>query len=230
MSRSRIGFYGGTFNPIHKGHIAVARAAKRALKLKRVVLIPASQPVHKPANEVVSSEHRMAMTRLAVKGVAGLAVSDIEYRRKGPSFTVLTVKTLIKEHPNADLFFIIGSDNVPYLHTWKRIGELKENITFAVASRGARSFEADLASNKSGVPLVKIPIAEPSDISSTKVRALAASGQTLKDLPEVVSAYIREHELYGASAVRSESLYDRIVTDQLIFESALDDLNSQWPR
>ena len=224
--QARIGFYGGTFNPIHKGHIAVARAARRSLKLTRVVLIPSAQPPHKSGMDVASAKHRLAMTRLAASSESSLVVSDIEHRRKGPSFTADTVKALKAENPGADLFFIIGSDSVPNLHTWKRIGELKGNITFAVASRGARSFDADLANNKAGAKLVRIQIDEPSDISSTRVRSQASSGQGLKDLPDAVANYIREHGLYGvpADAVRSESLYSRVVANQPVFESALDDL------
>lgn len=212
MSRQRIGFYGGTFNPIHKGHIEVAKAAKRHLNLNRVVLIPSAQPPHKRG--VAPAEHRLAMTRLAAKSAPGLEVSDIEHQRSGPSFTVDTVKALKKQYPSADLFFIVGSDSVPQLHTWKRIGELKKDITFAVASRGGRSMQADLAANKAGVNLAQVPIDAPHEVSSTKIRALAVSGKPLRDLPPGVEDYIREHGLYGTpGAVRAESLYARVAME-----------------
>jgi len=159
------------------------------------------------------------MARLAAESVPGLEVSDIEHQRSGPSFTADTVKVLMAKYPNAKLFFIIGSDSVPQLHTWKRIGELKRNVTFAVASRGGRSLKADLAANRAGVDIAQIPIAEPHEVSSTKIRALATSGKPIEDVPPAVVDYIRAHGLYGASGVvRAEGvgmgLYDRIVLSE----------------
>jgi len=224
LKRKQVGLYGGTFNPIHKGHVAVAHAAKAALGLDQVLLVPSAQPPHKPGREVAAAKDRLAMTRLAVMNEPGLEVSDIEHRRDGPSYTIDTVKAFKAEHPDTELFFIIGSDSVPYLHKWKNIDELKDLVTFAVASRGERDFEADLAANVAGAKLVRIPLDNPSDISSTRVRELAASGQGLDDLPEPVADFIREKGLYSVSTkTHTESLFHRLVARRL-FDSALDDL------
>jgi nicotinate-nucleotide adenylyltransferase len=225
--RKQIGLYGGTFNPIHKGHIAVAHAAKKALGLDTVLLVPSAQPPHKPGREVAAADDRLAMTRLAAAGEPGLEVTDIEHRRTGPSYTVDTVRAFKAEHPDSEMFFIIGSDSVPYLHKWREIDELKKLVTFAVASRGERDFEADLANNVAGVKLVRIPLENPSDISSTRVRELAAAGQGLDDLPPAVAEFVRKKGLYGVGVkTHAESLFAR-VSGALRFDSALDDLDSR---
>src|SRR5436190_19612157 len=109
----RIGLLGGSFNPIHRGHVAMARAARRELELDRVVLVPSARPPHKRDSSLAPAEDRLAMARLATKDEPRIEVSSIELERTGPSYTIDTVRSLLAARPGAEIYIAIGSESVP---------------------------------------------------------------------------------------------------------------------
>ena len=139
----RIGIIGGSFDPLHLGHLIIAQDAAEHLGLSEVMFIPAAIPPHKQHVKQVAAEHRLNMLRLAVEPDARFSVSDIEINRGGLSYTVDTVQTLGAIHHNADLFLIIGSDTLVELHTWHRIEELLQMCSVATLLRpGTDSLDA----------------------------------------------------------------------------------------
>jgi nicotinate-nucleotide adenylyltransferase len=203
MSR-RIGLCGGSFNPIHVGHLVAARAAAEALHLDRVVLIPASAPPHKDAAGLVAAAHRLAMTRLAVQGDPLFEVSDLELLRQGPSYTIDTVTDVrARLGPTAELFWIIGGDSLPELATWRRIDELVRAVQIVTTVRPGcpaanleplrsqiepRDFERLLA-NRIETPAI--------EISASDIRSRVAAGKSIAYLtPPAVVQYIETHRLY----------------------------------
>ena len=208
-----IGILGGTFNPPHLGHLAVARAARQELGLERVLLVPVHTPPHKPAGEDPGPEHRLAMCRLLAAGEPGLAVSDVEVARGGPSYTADTLKSLHVSHPQAELTFIVGADTARTLPTWHepervlglarlavatREGAERAGVLEAVAAvRGLAPVPAKAAPPRPHAATVMFLTMEPIDISSSRARERARRGEPLQDLlgPDV-AAYVSDHGLY----------------------------------
>ena len=138
----RLGLFGGSFDPIHGGHLYVARAAQRAHQLDRVIFVPAARPPHKPGRELASGPHRLAMVELAIAAEASWSACDLELYRPGPSYTIDTVLELparVGEADDVELFLILGSDNLPGLPSWWRVDELLERVHPIVVPRGAQS-------------------------------------------------------------------------------------------
>ena len=203
---TRVGVLGGTFDPIHNGHLAITAAARRRHDLEYVLLIPAREAPHKREAPVAGAEHRLAMARLAAEGRAGLRVSDCELNRPGPSYTVDTMRQLREElGPGAGIYFIIGSDMVPDLPAWKEPWELIRLCTLVVAARPAWPMEAldSLAPWLSADQLAQIKAAAvfttAHPVSSTEVRRRVALGGPISDLvPGPVARYISQNKLYRA--------------------------------
>ena len=194
----RIGIMGGTLDPVHNGHIEVALAAKRLLKLDRVMLLPAGDPPHK-AHPTLKRD-RLNMARIAAEGAEGLFVSDIEIAREGTTFTVDTLRELTR--PGREIFVLCGTDTAMSLDRWHTPGVLFELATFVCIRRHhdpafeetfARKNEAYRASYGHTVRLIDAP-AHPA--SSTEVRAALARGEEPKEICPEVLAYIRENGLY----------------------------------
>ncbi|HEY6085123.1 MAG TPA: nicotinate-nucleotide adenylyltransferase [Nitrospira sp.] len=144
----RLGLLGGTFNPIHNGHLAIARHTREALGLDRILLIPTGDPPHKPDDILAPAKDRYEMVKLAAQQEPGLAVSDIEIRRVGKSYTVDTIHSLIEQYGNeTELFFIIGIDAFLEFPSWKHPEELLRSCNFVVVSRPGSTF----------TPLVRMP-------------------------------------------------------------------------
>jgi nicotinate-nucleotide adenylyltransferase len=203
IRRRRIGILGGSFDPIHAGHLSVAQQVADRLKLDEVILVPAGDPPHKRRKRLAPAADRLAMTKLAIHGLARLAVSDVEVRRAGPSYSLDTVRALKAalgaEH---EYFFIVGADTVGELPDWHRAAAFVAETGFAVAVRPR--FEPDFArvERELGAPaaeklraaLVEI---EPCDISSTLVRERIAAGEDVTGLVRRdVAAYIGKKGLY----------------------------------
>jgi nicotinate-nucleotide adenylyltransferase len=205
-----IGILGGTFNPPHLGHLAVARHARAELALERVVLMPARIPPHKPAGEDPGPEHRLRMCQLVVQGVAELSACALELERSGPSYTVDTLKAIHESHPDAELTFIVGADTASTLASWREPAELLALARLAVAARTGSAREqvldtvAAVAGRAAGsgererstlrVDFLEMPIVE---ISSSLVRARAAREQPIDELVgAAVASYISEQRLY----------------------------------
>ena len=145
-NKQKIGLLGGTFDPVHNGHLAVANHVQLALKLDSILFIPAALPPHKPGHddgrEISSFIHRLTMLEKAIVKNSSFAVSDIEGKRSSPSYSIDTIKILISQiGKQADLFFIIGLDAFLEIDTWKHYKDLPDLVNFVVISRATHSFD-----------------------------------------------------------------------------------------
>ena len=199
---TRVGLFGGSFNPIHVGHLILAEEMYGQLGLEKVILVPARIPPHKPVKGMVDAAHRLEMIRLAIAGNPHLEASDIELRREGPSYTIDTVRQVLEEHEEpVRVYFLIGEDTVPELPTWKDVRSLRQLCQFVAANRPTAAADPDQTENvprRNGdtpdIVNIQMP---PIGISSTEVRARAAAGRSITYLvPRSVEAYIREKGLY----------------------------------
>jgi nicotinate-nucleotide adenylyltransferase len=183
---ARIGLFGGSFDPIHIGHLILAREAKEELGLDRVIFIPAAISPHKLHRVPAPAEARLEMVRLAVEGEPGFEVDDCEIGREGPSFSIDTVRLLRERHPGDEFFYFIGEDNIAKLHTWREIDELRRLVQFVVLARDAEAEACEF-------PRVSRQIA----VSSTEVRKRVAQGQSIRYLlPHRASEVIYQQGLY----------------------------------
>lgn len=193
---NKIGIFGGSFNPIHKGHTELARAAFKSLKLSEMLIIPTAQSPHKQTAQV-SFEERMEMCRLAFAEDKGFTVSDIEQRLGGTSYTINTVRALKELYPkNTEFYLIIGGDMLFYFDKWYRHEALLKECHVIAAARENDSY-ADMleCANELGrVKVLNLPVTE---VSSTELREKIAKGEDTDDmLDERVKAYISERGLY----------------------------------
>ena len=194
-----IGLLGGTFNPVHEGHLSIAREALRLFALDAVWFIPCAVPPHKPAHNLASNEDRLAMLRLALAGEPRFDALPIEFDRPGKSYTVDTVRALQALHPGDGFVFIIGADTLPELHTWHQPLELLSLVRIVTLARPG--FVPDAVALQLPPPwparlLADLRTGDPLDVSSRDVRAKIAAGQPLSLVPEPVQRYIQEHNLY----------------------------------
>ena len=214
----RTGILGGTFDPVHEGHLAAADAACRALALDRVLFVPSHQPPHRPAEPRTSAFHRFAMVSLAVASRPNLVASDLELRREGPSFTSDTLRELQRSGLAAQqIFFITGTDAFAEIAAWHDYPALLDLAHFVVIARPGQSFTAlldrlpalaprmrevgkapDLTADAGSCAILLVNAATP-DVSSTEIRDRAARRLSLAGLvaPEV-ERHIRKHGLYGS--------------------------------
>jgi nicotinate-nucleotide adenylyltransferase len=202
--KTKLGIFGGTFNPIHIGHLIIAEAAREQYALQKVLFIPSAHPPHKQEHDIIPAHHRYQLVSLAVAGNPFFDVSDIEMKREGRSYSVETLKFLrqTETHP-ADYFFIVGADSVPELRTWKNVEELARLCTFLVVPRPDWQLDR-LASEDLGLPpwiveqlLTHVVSAPLIGISSTDIRHRVANGLSIKYLvPHPVEEYIVQHALY----------------------------------
>ena len=192
----RIGLFGGTFDPVHNAHVALARSARDELALDEVRWIPAGAPWQK-MRTLTAADHREAMVRLAIEGEARFVLDRIELERGGPSFTLDTVRALQAGEPGASWVLMIGQDQYAGLHTWRDWPELLGRVALAVANRPGPVPPVDAEVQRfahRSVPLDML------DISSTEIRRLAAAGADISNLvPPRVARYIDSHRLYRAS-------------------------------
>ena len=201
---ARVGLFGGTFDPIHTGHLEIARAARDGHDLDRVILIPARQQPIKASGPVASGEHRLAMIEAAIREEPGFTASDCELRRPGKSFTIDTVRAFRDDlGPTVRLFFILGSDSLPELRYWRQLERLVTLCTLVVAARpGWPLDELDkLAGVLSDEDVATLKAAmvrtTASGASSTEVRNRLAGFEAIDGLvPGPVAQYIAENKLY----------------------------------
>jgi nicotinate-nucleotide adenylyltransferase len=206
----RIGILGGTFDPIHLGHLEAASAAERALSLDRVLLLPSRTPPHRSTEPRASVFHRFAMAALAA-AERGMLVSDLELRRDGPSYTALTLEALHREgFAPAQLFFIAGSDAFADVASWYDYPRILQLANFVVVSRPGAARPSELIPD----PQSPIPAANPTvpsvitveantpDVSSTEIRRCVGAGESIDGLvPSSVAGHIRRHRLYVPAPV-----------------------------
>jgi nicotinate-nucleotide adenylyltransferase len=198
----RTGILGGTFDPIHLGHLEAADAARRHLQLDRVLLLPSRTPPHRSTEPRASVYHRFAMTALAAAERDMLA-SDLELRRDGASYTALTLEALHREgYAPGELFFITGSDAFAEISTWYDYPRLFELGNFAVVSRPGYPIVIPLLPMKSALTSVIAIEAHTPDVSSTEIRRRVAAGESIRGLVASSVAYhIARHRLYVPAAV-----------------------------
>ncbi|MBT9134012.1 MAG: putative nicotinate-nucleotide adenylyltransferase [Firmicutes bacterium] len=190
----RIGVMGGTFDPIHLGHLVTAEAVRHRFGLQQVVFVPTGRPPHKRGNDVSSAEHRYVMTFLAVLSNPEFGVSRIEIDRLGYSYTFDTMLALGEMYgPDCELYFITGADVMRDIHTWHRAPELLTLCHFVAASRPDYTL-CERFRQGGHIHLVEVPAMA---ISSTDLRRRVRAGEPIRYLvPEAVENYIYEHRLY----------------------------------
>ncbi|MGQ9824425.1 MAG: nicotinate-nucleotide adenylyltransferase [Desulfotomaculales bacterium] len=201
----RIGLMGGTFDPVHHGHLVAAEEARYQFSLERVIFIPAGRPPHKVSREISSARHRLAMTKLAIESNPFFDLSTVEIDRPGLSYTINTVRDMRRIYPRAEFFFITGADAVLEILSWKHIDELLDKCNFIAAKRpGYRLGKLrDKLPGISEVQFGRIAVMEVPAlaISSTDIRERVRMGRPIKYLlPESVEKYIREHGLYAGKS------------------------------
>jgi len=206
----RLGIFGGSFDPVHAGHLHAARSAQRAFDLDHVAFVPARVPPHKPGRELVSGEDRLEMLRLAIAGEPRFSVHGIELERPGPSFTIDTVRELpglLGAPDGAPLFLILGSDNLAGLPTWRAAKELLARVQPIVVHREGDpepafgAIERALGPEAAGKCRAGYLALPPVEVSSTELRTkLPGAGSAALDLPRPVLEYIRRRGLYGTRA------------------------------
>jgi nicotinate-nucleotide adenylyltransferase len=199
----RVGVFGGTFDPVHFGHLILAEQAREQGHLDEVWFVPAARPPHKSESELTRFDQRAEMLALATAGHAAFCVLDLEKERPGPSFTVDTLTELHQRTPQADLWLVVGSDTLADLGSWHEKGRLAELAGLLVMARPGHAVpgadrvreELDL---QSGSPLRMETIDAPLiDISSRDLRRRVATGLSIRYfLPRSVEVYIKEKQLY----------------------------------
>lgn len=187
----KIGILGGTFNPIHIGHLILAEEVREKLRLDKIIFVPTNLAPHKDNSDIASAQDRYSMIKLAIKTNRYFTVSDIEIKRNGLSYTIDTIKEFKKIYLKEELYFITGSDLLKYLDDWKDLSEIIKIVKFIVATRP-------------GYPLEKIP----SYISTVAIRAVDVSAFEIRKainenksfrylVPETVYKYIIKNKLYA---------------------------------
>lgn len=198
-----VGILGGTFDPVHNGHLIVAEVAREQLNLNEVLFIPAGQPWLKTEYAVTPAEHRLCMLRLALDDTPYFRISEMEIERPGPTYTLDTINALKESLDEADeLFFILGQDNLMQLPQWHKAPDLIQLCYLVAAPRPGvkkpdlKALEAEIPGITKRAMLMKQPLI---DISASDIRKRVARGLSVRHLvPEPVNRYIKEHGLYVA--------------------------------
>ena len=199
--KHRVGILGGTFDPIHNGHLMMAEAVRDEYEMEKVLFIPAAQPPHKRGHKISPAEDRYMMTVLATCMNPAFEVSDIEMRREGPSYSIDTVRALLRATGgDSEFFFIAGTDVIREIHTWERLEALLTICPFIAASRPGCRPDVERTRNLLGdlgvrqIHLLNTPELE---ISSTDIRERVAAGRSIKYIvPSEVEHYIYKKGLY----------------------------------
>jgi len=195
----RLGVLGGTFDPPHYGHLALAEAAREQLNLSRVLFVPAGEPPHKPGRPITPAHHRAAMVEAAIADNPAFVLSRVDLDRPGPHYTVDMLTLLEREYPRGILFFLMGSDSLVEFPTWRDPAGIIRKAVLAVMNRPGYLVDWNLL--EQAVPGIRGRVvfldAPLLDISASDLRRRAREGHSLRYLvPPPVEAYIREHGLY----------------------------------
>jgi len=222
MAELRLGVLGGSFNPIHVGHLVLAESFRERLLLDRILFVPAGTPPHKTSHALAGSVHRYAMVALAVAGHPAFAVSDVDLRRSGPSYSVETLERLAGEWPAARLVFLMGSDTFLDLPTWRTPEQLPTWAALAVGYRTGSGFDPEGPAARAVLDRlgrrtwVCVPPADPTDprvvaagsvllvetislpVSAQDLRRRLQAGESVRyRVPLAVAEYIAQHRLYA---------------------------------
>lgn len=203
MALKRIGILGGTFNPVHNGHLAIAEAVRQQFGLGKIIFLPTAIPPHKPDTDLISARDRMLMLHLALQGHPEYKVSDVELKRGGKSYTVVTMQQLQEIYgPGADIYLIIGADNLLEIAEWREIETLVQLCHFIIVTRpgfplkklegeNARWADKIIEKDKSNIIGLSVPV------SSSEIRKRVRQGKDIRKLvPEKVLNYIQRKGLY----------------------------------
>ncbi len=197
----RLGIFGGSFDPVHYGHLILAEQCREQCELDEVWFVPARQPPHKTARHLSPEKARLEMLELATAGHEAFRVSDIELRREGLSYTVDTLQQLHEEGPQRELFFLIGGDSLFDLPHWREPDRIAELATIVAVNRAGRRLpersELEQLLGPSLAARIKLVTMPAVDLSSTDIRARVQQGRSIRYLvPRAVEQYILEHGLY----------------------------------
>ncbi len=217
LMRKRLGIFGGTFDPVHLGHLRMAEETMEYLPLEEVLFVPAAVPPHKGGNRILPFEHRRRMLELAIESNPRFRISDIECRIPGKSYTVKSLRKLQDELPEAELFFLVGLDAFLEMDTWfefseifrltdivvlNRFGPCESDVGSFLSRKVSDGFETVPGEGKFVHPELKTVyclVNTRIDISSTRIREFAAEGTSLRYLvPDSVLGYIKENHLYNS--------------------------------
>jgi nicotinate-nucleotide adenylyltransferase len=186
----KIALFGGTFDPIHRGHLFICRQAKEQVGLDRVILLPCRQSPHKQVIPGATDPHRLEMARLATADLDWVEVSDWELRRPGASFSWQTIEHFLQQHPEAELFWIMGHDQWEVLEKWGRPEYLAAHLTFLVFARNGKHPQPN-------PPFRSMVLRGEMEVSATEIRNLLAQGRSAaRLLPDAVQSYATKHKLY----------------------------------
>jgi nicotinate-nucleotide adenylyltransferase len=195
----RVGILGGTFDPIHVAHLRLAENAREALALDEVLFVPAGDPWRKSDRRITAAEHRLAMLQLAVANRDDFAISEIELRRGGPTYTADTLEELAGERLDDEFWFIVGADALSDMPNWHEPERIVAHAMLAVAARAGETVDPAKGVLPGVAGRVQTFSMERMDVSSTDIRALVAAGRSIRYLvPLEVERYIAAHQLYRA--------------------------------
>lgn len=200
----RIGIFGGTFDPVHYGHLLLAETCREQLNLDSVVLLPAGSPPHKSDSDISPASHRLEMLKLAVSGCPEFQIDERELKREGPSYTVLTLQELSSEQPDSTLYFLMGADSLRDIPGWKDPQQILQLATVVAVNRPGiplpetaevRVWAGDLADS------IQVIQTLGTDLSSSTLRNQVAANLSIRFMtPRAVAVYIEQHELYRTAA------------------------------
>ena len=198
----KIGLMGGTFNPLHTGHLLLAERAYEQFKLDKVVFMPAKRPYHKTINHMISDEERIKMITLAIQDNPHFDISLLEFQREGNTYTVDTLRELNQKYPKTQFYFIMGADSLYQFTQWKEPKEILERAIIVTATRDELSStllnsQIDYLINKFGVGDIRLLNSPNMEISSHEIRNRILKKESIRYLlPDVVREYIEANQLY----------------------------------
>jgi nicotinate-nucleotide adenylyltransferase len=204
----RLGIYGGTFDPVHYGHLLLAEQCREQCELDEVRFVPAASPPHKEDAEITAGKHRLHMLDFALAGCGELTISDIELRRTGPSYTIDTLQHLADEDADRELFLLMGMDSLADFPNWRQPDRILELATLVAVNRhslhepGSHAAAIAAIAQLSPSARERLQVVEMPDIqiSATDLRRRVREGRSIRfQTPRPVAMYIAEHELYRES-------------------------------
>ena len=202
MAKKKVGIMGGTFNPIHNGHLILGQTAYEQFGLDEVLFMPNKKPYYKKLSKNVTDEQRCDMVKLAIENNDAFTFSDIEVTREGVTYTVETLRILTEQNPDHEYYFIMGADSLFHFDSWKEAGEIVKMATLLVATRDSMAtfdIESQIEYLQSEFEDARIEcLFSPSlEISSNQLRKRCREGKSIRYLvPDSVAFYIDEHDLY----------------------------------
>ncbi len=201
--KKKIGIMGGSFNPIHFGHLLLAETAYEEYNLDKVLVMPTKSPAYKDINKFISDTDRVNMVKLAIKSNSHLELSDLEFLREGNTYTIDTINILRQSDPDSEYYFIMGADSLFHFESWREPQGILDQVTILVAGRYNKSSEdidsqIDYLINKYDTGDIKFLNSPHLDISSFSIRKRISDRSSIKYLvPEEVEEYIYNNKLYG---------------------------------